>query len=87
MLGTCHYSARGGGHFFGGRVIIFPFLSGGGSQFFSRLFGEGHNYFKVIFLENKELTPCCSGSWFSLLTYFTPSVKEKMSRGQKQNDL
>ena len=26
-------------------------------------------------------------SWFSLLTYFAPSIKDKMSRGQRQNDL
>ena len=44
-LRTCHYLAGGEGHYFGGRVIIFFLLSGGGSQFFQGFLGEGHNFF------------------------------------------
>ena len=73
-LRTCHYLAGGG------RVVIFPSCLGEGHIFFQGFSGEGHNFFKVFI-------PCCSGSWFSLLTYFVPSVKKKMSKRQKQNDL
>ena len=75
-----------GGHYFGGEGhFFFPSCLGEGHNFFQGFLGEGHNFFKVFLLRNKLRIPCCS--WFSLLTYFAPSVKEKMSSRQKQNDL
>ena len=50
------------------------------------ILGEGHNFFKSIFIEKIYYEyPAAAGFRFSLI--FAPSVKEKMSRRQKQNDL
>ena len=57
---------------------FFPSCLEEGHNLFQGFLGEGHNFFKVFNWENKSRIPRCS--WFSLLTYFAPSFKEKMSK-------
>ena len=53
-LGTCHYSARGGGALFWGEGHnFFPSCLGEGQNFFQGFLGEGHKFFKAFFLEKK----------------------------------
>ena len=77
--GTCHYLG-GGGTIWGERVIIFPSCLWEGHNFFHGFLGEGHIFFNCFFIEKiKYRYPACC-SWFSLLTYFAPSINEKISR-------
>ena len=75
------FSGVGGGRatIFGGRVIIFSLLSGGGSQIFSRFIRGGSKFFSSSFFIEKITYehPAAAGAGFrSLLILPLPSKKK-----------
>ena len=76
------------GHYFGGEGHnFFPLVWGRVTIFFKVFLGEGHNFFESIFIEKINYENHAAAGFRFFNTYFAPSVKEKMSRRQKQNDL